>query len=136
MSGRLVGEVLRCAPADLTLAERMVLVCLAENARDADRLARLSAKVIADRGGLSTQTVWNALSSLTRRAIIQPQHKASRGHSQDYRITPLSEHHRASKVTKLRDRKASLRKDAIRMQFDGNASPDDEAFGSESLPPQ
>jgi hypothetical protein len=99
MSGRLVGEMFRCAPADLTPAERLVLLALANLARDSDRTARQGsdANSLAYMTCLGVGTVRNALSSLTNRAIIQPLHKARKGLSQDYRITPLSEHHRASK---------------------------------------
>jgi len=96
MSGRLVGEVFRCAPADLTPAERLVLLSLAELARDKDRIARTTAQITADRCGLTYGTVKNALYSLVQRAIIQPQHRAQRYRAQDYKLTPLSEHHRAS----------------------------------------
>lgn len=94
MSGRLVGEVYRCAPESLTQAELTVLAVLAEGARDRDRTARYSTKTIAWLSRLSEGTVRNALSSLAHRALIQPQHKTSKGHAQNYRITPLSEHHR------------------------------------------
>jgi hypothetical protein len=99
MSGKIVGEVFRCAPADLTQAERLVLLCLADKIIEVsgDRVAKTTAAVIADECGLTNGTVRNALSSLARRALIVPLHKASRGHAQDYRLTPLSEHHRAAK---------------------------------------
>jgi hypothetical protein len=96
MSGRLVGEVLRCAPESLTTAELVVLMILAEGARDKDRTARYSSKTIAWLSRLSEGTVRNALSSLAHRALIQPLHRTSKGHSQDYRLTPLSEHHRGT----------------------------------------
>lgn len=96
MSGRIIGEVLDYAPTDLTPAERLVLICLADRARDTDRTARqgTTSAAIANRTCLTIGTVKNALSSLARRAIIQPQHKARRGLAQDYKITPLSEYHR------------------------------------------
>ncbi len=100
MSGRLVGEVLRCAPEDLTRAELDTLIALAEDARDKDRTARRrSVEEIAWLIRMSPGTVRNALSSLARRALIQPQHKARAGRIQHYRITPLSERHRQSSRT-------------------------------------
>ena len=96
MSGKLVGEIFRCAPADLTAAERLVLLCLAEYAPDRDRTARIPAAMIAERCCLKLGTVRNALATLAARCLVVPLHKASKGHSQDYRLTPLSEHHRAS----------------------------------------
>lgn len=95
MSGRIVGEVFDCAPADLTPAERLVLLALAEGARDGERIARYSASKIADMTQLKPGTIKNALASLAQRAIIQPQHRAQKYRSQDYRITPLSGHHRS-----------------------------------------
>jgi len=100
MSGKIVGEVFRCAPADLTPAERLVLLSLADKVFGGgagDRTARTSTAVVADECGLSIGSVRNALSSLARRSLVVPLHKASKGHSQDYRLTELSEHHRASK---------------------------------------
>lgn len=98
MSGRLVGDVLRYAPADLTVAERFVLVCLAESARDRDRVSRTNARAITEATGLKLGTVKNALCELAARALIQPQGIARRGHAQDYRIAHLHAHHRAATV--------------------------------------
>lgn len=113
MSGRLVGEVLDYAPTDLTPAERLVLICLAEAARDKDRTARqgTSAAAVANRTCLTIGTVKNALSSLAQRAIIQPQHKARRGLAQDYKLTELSEYHRFTT-----NKKGSLPNDAIDLE--------------------
>lgn len=96
MSGKLVGDVLRFAPADLTVAERFVLVALAESARDSDRTSRTNARAIAEGTGLASGTVKNALSELKARALIVPLGIARRGHAQDYRLTQLHAHHRAS----------------------------------------
>lgn len=96
MSGRLVGEIFRCAPADLKPAERLVLLCLAENARDSDRVAKLKSDQIAELCCLGVGTVRNALSELAARCLIVPLHYAQKGRIQNYRLTPLSEHHRAS----------------------------------------
>jgi hypothetical protein len=95
MSGRLVGEVLRYAPESLRAAEFLVLIVLAENAHDHDRVARLGAAEIAHRARLSPGGTRNALSSLAARALIQPMiSKLARGRSQDYKLHPLSEYHR------------------------------------------
>lgn len=96
MSGKLVGDVLRYAPADLTVAQRFVLVPLAESARDGDRTSRTNARAIAEGTGLKLGTVKNALSELATRALIQPQGIARRGHAQDYRLAQLHAHHRAA----------------------------------------
>lgn len=117
MSGRLVGEVFACAPADLTPAERLVLLALGCLARDHDRTARKGSDAahLADMTCLGVGTVRNALSSLAGRALIQPMHKARRGLAQDYRLTPLGVHHRATKrhpSMTLEDELASLPDDA------------------------
>lgn len=93
MSGRLVGEVLDHAPLDLTLLERLVLIALAETARDTDRTARYkaSADAIADRIGSTPGSVRNTLGSLKARALIAPLHeKPRRGKSQEWRLTKLT----------------------------------------------
>lgn len=98
MSGRLVGEVLDYAPADLTPAETLVLVALAEAAKDRDRTARFqcSVDVLATRTRLSSGTVRNALSHLTRRGLIRPLIKGvSRGgRHQEYELARLETRHR------------------------------------------
>lgn len=96
MSGKLVGEVFKCAPLDLTPAELLVLVRLAEVAPERTRIARfITAETIADQTHLSYGTVRNTLSQLARRALIARQHDHARaGKAQDYRLTELTEHHR------------------------------------------
>lgn len=99
MSGKIVGEVLDYAPDDLTDAELLVLVALAENARDTGpdaRITKTSAAAIAKRVRRSPGTVQNVLVELRRRGLIAAQHKASRGHAQNYRIHQLEAHHRAT----------------------------------------
>ena len=102
MSGKIVSEVLRYAPEDLTIAQRFVLVALAESARDqgpAARVSRTNTTEIARQTGIAAGTVRNALSELARRGLIRPQHehkKVGRGRlAQDYRIHQLEAHHRA-----------------------------------------
>lgn len=102
MSGRIVAEVLDYAPEDLTIAQRFVLVALAESARDQGptaRVSRTNTTKIAQQTGIAPGTVRNALSELARRGLIRPQHehsKVGRGRlAQDYRIHQLEAHHRA-----------------------------------------
>lgn len=90
MSGRIVAEVLQHAPENLGPASRLVLVCLAERARDGDRLARKSVARMAREAGMSERTVKRALTELSRRGLIV--RKAGRTgpyHVQAYWIPPL-----------------------------------------------
>lgn len=69
-----VVEVLRHAPADLTPAERMVLVAIGENVRDEDprreTWADFNAAVLAERSGLTgTGSLKSALQRLAKRGI-------------------------------------------------------------------
>lgn len=100
MSGRIVGEVLANAPDDLTPGELLVLVVIAEDARERDRRAEhCDVENIAYLTRLRPGTVRNALSSLTRRALIEPLRKTTyRGGFgwQEYRITALHPHHRST----------------------------------------
>lgn len=95
MSGRLVGEVLKYAPYDLTPTELLVLIALAESAQDRDRIARYhaSAEHLADLiRSPSPASVRNVLARLTSRALIVPLiEKCHRGVAQQYRIAPLNE---------------------------------------------
>lgn len=116
MSGKLVRDVLDHAPEDLTSAQMLVLIALAETARDSDRIARYqtSVKDIAWRTRCSQGTVRNALSALAARALIRPLLKARIGIVQHYQIAELHEHHRPveghSTVT-LIDKRGSLHSD-------------------------
>lgn len=98
MSGKLVSEVLENAPADLTSAQMLVLVSLAEDARDNTRTATFETSLtdLCRRTRCTSGTVRNALSELSRRGLIKPQHKAHKGLVQHYYLAPLSEHHRAA----------------------------------------
>ena len=99
MSGKILGEVLRHAPEDLTETQRWVLLALAESVRDrpvGNRITRTNVDEVAYLTRRSTGSVRNALMELTRRALIAPQGRAHRGHAQDYRIHPLEAHHRAT----------------------------------------
>lgn len=96
MSGRLVGEVLDCAPTDLTSAQLLVLVSIAEDARERDRTARyhVSLTHLERRTRLKRGTLKNALSVLVARGLIKPLHRAQIGTAQHYRLAELYEHHR------------------------------------------
>lgn len=98
MSGRLVGEVFKYAPADLTPVELLVLVALAEQARDKDRTARYaSAANLASYTRRRPGTVRNVLTELASRGLIQRVHDhAHIGKIQQYRIAELGEHHRTA----------------------------------------
>lgn len=99
MSGRIVGEVLNYAPEDLTGAEFLVLISIAEDARDRDRLARYSdLESIVRRTRLKPGTVRNALSRLVRRGLLIPtKGRVQRGRDhQEYRVPALEEHHRTT----------------------------------------
>lgn len=98
MSGRLVKEVLENAPETLSRLELLVLVSLAESARDHDRATRGSnaaAAVVAHRVRAPIPSVRNALGSLRQRALIKPMHAhARRGLAQQYVLAELHEWHR------------------------------------------
>ena len=113
MSGRLVKDVLLYAPTDLTDKERLVLIALAEDARERDRIARyIKVEEIADYVQISTGTVRNIISRLVARALIQPTlSHAGKGRRQQYRIAYLTQDHRAATIrepTRAAAHKASL----------------------------
>ena len=97
MSGRLVREVLDYAPEDLPRLELLVLLSLAESAQERDRTARYHTSTVelARRVRSTPGTVRNALGTLRGRGLVQPIHdKVKPGLAQEYRLTPLGEHHR------------------------------------------
>ena len=97
MSDRIVKEVLEWAPVDLKPLELLVLVSLAEEAREGDRLARFntSADKLADRVRSTPASVRNTLGRLRQRGLIVPVHeKAHRGLAQQYTITKMNGHTR------------------------------------------
>lgn len=101
MSGRIVGEVGEHAPDDLTPSERLVLVFIAEDARERDRRAQYSdLETLVRKTRLKPGTVRNALSELVRRGILTPQlQRVSRGGKhQEYVVAKLDEHHRRAVV--------------------------------------
>ena len=101
MSGRIVGEVLEYAPCDLTGAQLLVLVSVAEDARDRDRLARYSdLESIVRRTRLKPGTARNALSILVRRGLLIPtKGRVQRGRDhQEYQLPKLDEHHRDTTI--------------------------------------
>lgn len=94
MSGRLVGEVLKYAPADLTQLELLVLVSLAEATHGNERVSRYhsSADHIADRVRSTPASVRNVIARLVQRGLIIPQiEKCNRGVAQQYEIPKLTE---------------------------------------------
>lgn len=101
MSGRLVKEVLENAPEDLTSLELLILISIAESARDGDRSTRGgsgAADTIAFRVRSTPGSVRNALSRLSARALIKPLHaKVHTGQAQQYRLTELHEWHRETR---------------------------------------
>lgn len=97
MSGKLVGEVLDHAPADLRGLDLLVLVALAEAAHDKDRTAYKdsSADAIAYRVRSTPSSVRNALGRLRQRALIRPVHATvGPGKAQNWILTKLSDYHR------------------------------------------
>lgn len=104
MSGRIVGEILDNAPEDLTNAEFLVLIALGEDARDRDRRAQYSdLRTLARRTRLAPGTIRNALSSLTKRALITTIHPVVHkgGVHQEYVVTKLEHHHRDTVIVPL-----------------------------------
>jgi hypothetical protein len=95
MSGRIVREVLDYAPECLTDSERWVLVALAEDANDRDRIARYSGtEVLARRTRRAEGTVRNVLADLTAKGLIRPLLQAHRGRVQHYQLARLDAAHR------------------------------------------
>lgn len=92
-----MGEILDHAPEDLTTAELLVLVSIGEDARDKDRVATYSdVENLVRRTRLKPGTIRNALSTLTRRALLEPlvQRVQRGGKHQEYRVPKLHPHHR------------------------------------------
>src|SRR5699024_2027016 len=67
MGIRLIVEILDHAPEDLTAAERLVLIVLAEDANDGTRKGWPPVEVIADRAGLTVAGVGKVLRRLSER---------------------------------------------------------------------
>jgi hypothetical protein len=104
MSGRIVGEVLDHAPEDLRGAEFLTLLAIAEDASDKDRRARFSdLENLTRRTRQSPGTIRNALSTLARRGLIIPIHRARPGTHQEYLVAELYEHHRHTTVSRPDD---------------------------------
>ena len=93
MSGRLVGSWLDNAPEDLTTAELLVGLALAEDARDTDRRARFSdVKSLTHRTRLAPGTIRNALSELGKRGLIVAEVSNVHRGDQEYTVTKLQPH--------------------------------------------
>jgi DNA-binding MarR family transcriptional regulator len=93
-----VGEVLDNAPEDLTPGEFLVLLTVAEDAREKDRLASHSdLESLVRRTRLRPGTIRNALSELVDRGLLIAQRKTTYrggyGH-QEYVVTRLEMYHR------------------------------------------
>lgn len=99
VSGRLVGEVLDNAPTDLRPAELLVLIVLAEDARDTSRRSRYSdVASICHRARLAPGTARNALSELVARGLLIPLHQRARiGLHQEYELASLTNARTATK---------------------------------------
>jgi Helix-turn-helix domain len=67
MGYELYREVLRDAPADLTMAERFVLAVIADDANDKTRRSWLPQEVIAHRAGCTVESVQKVIQRLCRR---------------------------------------------------------------------
>ncbi len=91
-----MGEVLDCAPEDLSTAELLVLIAIAEDARDRTRLSNYSdAVTLQSRTRLAPGTIRNALSKLVRRGLVEPTAGRARiGKHQEYRVADLEPRHR------------------------------------------
>lgn len=99
MSGRIVGEVLDNAPADLTPLELNVLVSLAEAARDTTRIAThdTTREALAYRCRTTPATIKNVLRTLRDRGLITPTNGvAHRGKATHYEIARLTPEHRGA----------------------------------------
>ena len=97
MSGRLVGEVLNHAPTDLRPLDLLVLISLAESARERDRTATedSSSEAIAYRVRSTPGSVRQSILRLKQRGLIRPARtKIHRGQVQHWTITELSDYHR------------------------------------------
>lgn len=96
MSGRIVSQVLEHSPEDLNPAEFKVLIAIAEDARERDRVSRYSdVDNLVRRARVKPGTVRNALSQLVARGLITPTlDRAHTGVHQEYRISDLRPEHR------------------------------------------
>lgn len=97
MSGRIVGEVLHHAPDDLPTLDFKVLICLAEDAHDKDRIARNECgdTVLAYKARSTPASVRQALKRLKDRGLIRPVHSSvHKGKQQNWTVAKLSSYHR------------------------------------------
>ena len=102
MSGRIVGEVFEHAPEDLTQAQMMVLLSIAEQANEKTRIAKFRTSLVhlERRTRLKRGTLKNALGELVRRGLIARQFERGQiGTVQHYRVAELLEHHRNATAT-------------------------------------
>lgn len=101
VSIKIMQEVLHYAPETLTPAEKFVLLAIAYDARDHDRIARFSsAGTVAAMTNLNPSSVRRVLAELVARALLQRiGGKAYKGRIQQYRVTQLHAHHAAHSAT-------------------------------------
>lgn len=98
MSINLIREVFAYAPADLIPSERLVLLALAEDARD-DRIARYSSNDrLMQRTGLSRAGLSKAVRALEAAGLVRRIGTAHKGRIQQYKIAELHAHHQATNV--------------------------------------
>lgn len=99
MSIRLIREVFQYAPADLTANERLVLLALAEDARD-DRIARYSSReqLLTFTGIKDVSTLKRVVRSLEAAGLISRLGTAHKGRIQQYKVHELHAHHAATNV--------------------------------------
>ena len=71
MGVNLIVEVLDHAPDDLTAGERLLLVVLAEQARDSTRIALPGQDVMARRTGMTARTVQRTLARLCDSGVVE-----------------------------------------------------------------
>lgn len=102
MSGRLVRDVLTYAPEDLSKTELLVLVCLAEDARDTDRIAHfITVEQVSDRARISPPMVKKTLHRLQEVGLIRGTvAKPGYRRRQLYQITKLGPEDRHATVKK------------------------------------
>lgn len=98
MSIHLIREVFDYAPADLKPAELVVLIALAEDARD-DRISKFASHdKLIQRTRLSRRTLYRAIDQLESAGLIWRVGAAHKGRIQQYRLAQLQAHHQATVI--------------------------------------
>ena len=91
MSIQLVVEVLEKRPATLGDKETVMLLAIAENARDNTRIGMPGHDVLALRGQCTERTVRRRIEALIKAGMIQEVVKAAPGRRAHYKILPMPE---------------------------------------------